>query len=141
MDNQIQSSSLPQTILFYDGVCQFCDGAVQFLLRHDRQLKFHFCALQSTVGQQILQKFGYTSPNLDTIVMLHQGRIYTESTAVLTSLKLVGGFWQLWYGCMVLPVFFRDGLYRWFARNRYRWFGKKAECRIPDIQQRARFLG
>lgn len=140
MDNQSQPFSLPQTILFYDGVCHFCDGAVQFLLRHDRKHRFRFCALQSAVGKDILKNLGYVSPGMDTIVMLHQGRIYTESTAVLTTLKLLGGLWQIFYGFMILPVFFRDGAYRWFARNRYRWFGKKAECRIPDASQKALFL-
>lgn len=131
----------PSTILFYDGVCHFCDGTVQFILRNDKKQKFRFCALQSELGKQILEKHGFTTDSMDTIVMLHQGTILTESTAVLTTLKILGGLFGLAYGFMVVPKFIRDAFYRLIARNRYRLFGKKEACRIPDASQKAQFLG
>lgn len=131
----------PETIIFYDGVCNFCDSTVQFILRFDKKKKFHFCALQSEYGQQILKNHGFQQVEMDTIVMLYEGKVLTQSTAVLTTMKVLGGIFSLGYGFIIFPSFIRDWLYSLFARNRYRMFGKKDACRIPTATQRTQFIG
>lgn len=131
---------LQKTILFYDGVCSFCDFMVQFILKFDSNKRFMFCALQSESGEKILQDHGYQQIELDTLVILHDGKIYTESTAVLTTLKILGGIWTLFLVFKIIPTTIRDGAYRMFARNRYRLFGKKETCRIPSKEQREQFI-
>ncbi len=135
-----EPKALSESILFYDGVCNFCDGVVQFVLKYDHAHKFRFCALQSEKGQALLEAQGFGKPDLDTIVLLHQGRFYTMSSAVLMVLKILGGFFSLGYVFMLVPKIIRDACYRFFAQNRYKWFGKKDACRIPDPAQRAQFL-
>jgi len=135
-----EMTHLPETILFYDGVCNFCDSTVQFVLRFDSKRKFVFCPLQSEFGQNILRKHGYHQIEMNTLVMLHRGNILTESTAVLTTLKILGGLWRGFYGFMIVPPKIRNGFYQFIARNRYRFFGQKEACRIPDQGQREQFL-
>lgn len=99
-----------------------------------------FCALQSESGQKILQDLGYQQIELYTLVILHDGKIYTESNAVLTTLKILGGIWTLFLVFRMIPTTIRDSAYRLFARNRYRLFGKKDACRIPSQEQREQFM-
>lgn len=131
---------LPQTILFYDGLCNFCDGTVQFVLRHDHSRKFRFCSLQSTEAEQILKDHNFGPIELDTIVLLHRGCIFTKSTAILTTLKIIGGSFSIGYGFIVIPKPIRDLAYDFISRNRYRLFGKKEACRIPTPAQRSQFM-
>jgi len=137
---QTSQQNFPDTILFYDGVCNFCDGAVQFVLRHDRRQKFSFAPLQSPVSQQMLQAQGFEQIDMDTLVLWHRGKVFTRSAAVLEIADILGGLFSIAAVFRIVPTFLRDFLYRFFARNRYRWFGKKAECSIPTPSQRARFL-
>lgn len=135
------SHSSEHTIVIFDGVCTLCNSAVDFLIRHDRTERLVFGSFQSAEGQHVLQKFGLTEPP-DTIYVVHDERLYKESDAVM----LLSGFLQPWYLRVagmcgrVVPRGIRDLLYRWVARNRYRWFGKKESCRLPTPEERKRFL-
>jgi predicted DCC family thiol-disulfide oxidoreductase YuxK len=129
-----------QPILLFDGVCNLCNGAVQWILKRDRQERFRFASLQSDVGQQLLEQYGLTDPNLDSIVMVQDDRFYTHSDVPLEVARQLGGFWQLGYIFKVMPRSVRDTVYRFIAKNRYRWFGKEESCWLPQAKWKARFL-
>ncbi|SFQ71665.1 thiol-disulfide oxidoreductase DCC family protein [Hymenobacter arizonensis] len=133
----------PDTILF-DGVCNLCNGFVQFVIRHDPQGRFRFAALQSPAAQELLARHGLASALLPTepesVLLLSGGRLYSHSTAVLRIAHALGRGWRLAGVGWVLPRPWRDALYRFVARNRYRWFGREESCMLPTPALKARFL-
>jgi predicted DCC family thiol-disulfide oxidoreductase YuxK len=131
-------------IILFDGVCNLCHGVVQFIIRHDAAGRFRFAALQSPAGQALLAAHGHAALaallDPDSVVLLANGRVYTHSAAVLRIAQLLGGGWQLAAAGWLLPRPWRDGLYRFVARRRYRWFGRQEACWLPTPALRARFL-
>ncbi len=134
----------PATILF-DGVCNLCNGFVQFVIRHDAAGRFRFAALQSAAGQALLVAVGHsalaaTAADPDSVLLVEGGRVYTHSTAVLRIAGHLGGAWRAAAVGWLLPRTWRDALYRYVARHRYRWFGRQESCLLPTPALRARFL-
>ncbi|CCH01001.1 putative protein yuxK ORF2 [Fibrella aestuarina BUZ 2] len=129
-----------QPVLLFDGVCNLCNGAVQFVIRHDQAGYFRFASLQSEAGQALLQQFNLPTDQFDSFVYVADGRCYTESTAALLVARHLGGAWPLLYGLRIVPRVIRDGVYRWVARNRYRLFGKREACMLPSPALQQRFL-
>lgn len=128
-------------IILFDGVCNLCNGAVRFIIKRDRFGKFRFASLQSDAGRALLEQNGVTHWGTDSIVYIpQQGDAFSESSAVLYILKELGRGWQLLFPLIHLPGFLRDGIYRFIARNRYRWFGKKEKCMLPSDTTRSRFI-
>jgi predicted DCC family thiol-disulfide oxidoreductase YuxK len=131
-------------IILFDGVCNLCHGVVQFIIRHDAAGRFRFAALQSPAGQALLAAHGCATQaalaDPDSVVLLANGRVYTHSAAVLRIAHLLGGGWRLAAAGWLLPRPWRDGLYRFVARHRYRWFGRQEACWLPTPALRARFL-
>lgn len=127
-------------IVLVDGVCHFCQGATKFIIKRDPQGIFHFASLQSEVGQKLLQKGGLSTTSMDTFVLVEQGTFYTRSTAALRIAKRLKLAWKLLYVFMIVPRVLRDGVYKYVARNRYRWFGKSDQCMLPTPDIRARFV-
>ncbi len=132
-------SALKQVILF-DGVCNLCNGAVLFVIKRDKNVKFSFASLQSSFGQIQLKQHGLSSDELSTIVLLKDGRIFTKSTAALEIAKELDGFWPALYFFKIVPSFIRNPVYDLISRNRYRWFGKREACMIPTPELKARFI-
>ncbi len=129
------------TILF-DGVCNLCNGYVQFVLKRDTAGYFRFAALQSEIGQEQLRKLGFGSSAPDSIVLITpEGKAYTESGAAIRIAARLGGLWPALQIFLALPPFLRDAVYRFIARNRYRWFGKTDACMLPRPEWKERFLG
>lgn len=127
-------------IILFDGVCNLCNGFVQFVVRRDATGHFHFASLQSAVGQQLLAEHHLPAPaEPDSIVLVAHGRAYTHSQAVLQILRHLPG-WRWLAALQVLPRRLRDAMYRWVARHRYRWFGRQEACMLPTPELRARFL-
>ncbi|WP_339172176.1 thiol-disulfide oxidoreductase DCC family protein [Solibacillus sp. FSL R5-0691] len=126
-------------ILLFDGECNFCDASVQFIIKRDPNALFQFASLQSDVGAALLKKYDVPETT-DSIVFIENDRHYTESTAALKITRNLSGFWKLFYVFIVVPKPVRDLVYRWIAKNRYKWFGKKQECMLPSPEQRKRFL-
>jgi predicted DCC family thiol-disulfide oxidoreductase YuxK len=118
-------------IVLFDGVCNLCNGAVQFMLRHDRRKRLRFAPLQGQFGQQVLHEHGLDTSTLQTLVFLDNGKVYTHSTAALRAMRALGGGWVVLSWLEVLPRGFRDMVYRWISRNRYRWFGRREKCMVP----------
>jgi len=129
-----------QHILLFDGVCNLCNGTVQFLIWADRRKKLLFASLQSDKGQQILQQHHYSGLPLETVVFCSDQKIFTHYNAILEVFRIIGFPWSLLYFFKIIPRPLRDLLYRWIARNRYHWFGKKDNCLLPTPELRQRFL-
>jgi predicted DCC family thiol-disulfide oxidoreductase YuxK len=127
-------------ILLFDGVCNLCNGFVQFIILRDPQAKFRFAALQSEVGQQLLQKAKMSTSEINTVVLYEKGKFYTHSDVPLRIARHLGGWWILFTIFKIIPKFLRDSIYNWIARNRYRWFGKQESCMMPTPELKARFL-
>ena len=125
-------------IILFDGVCKFCNGSVNYIIRHDKHDRFKFTPLQSAVGEDLLQRYGLK--NMDSFVLIDNDKAYTRSTAVLRVMRHLGFPYSLLYAGIVIPAFMRDWLYSWIAKNRYKWFGKKDQCMVPDERVRRKFL-
>lgn len=127
-------------ILFFDGVCNLCNGFVQFVIKRDPKAVFRFAPLQSEQGKEVLESANLSTEELSTVVLFWKGKIYTHSDVPLEVAKLLGGAWQLFYIFRIIPKGIRNAIYDWIARNRYRWFGKKDSCMIPTPDLKSRFL-
>jgi predicted DCC family thiol-disulfide oxidoreductase YuxK len=127
-------------LLLFDGECNLCHGAVQFVLKRDRAQRFRFAALRSAAGQQAIAAAGVRGPLPDSMVLIHRGRLHMKSGAALRVAKLLPFPWPLWFVFWLVPSPLRDLVYAFVARNRYRWFGKQKACWVPTAALRARFL-
>jgi predicted DCC family thiol-disulfide oxidoreductase YuxK len=134
------ASTSPKYIVLFDGVCNLCNGAIQFLLKRDKKKQFLVGSLQGKKGQEYLAKYHLSSDQYHSFLLIEGNVLYTRSTAVLRTLKHLGRGWQLLYVFIYIPQPIRDGVYKFIAANRYRWFGKKDQCRVPTVEERERFL-
>ncbi len=127
-------------VILFDGVCNLCDGTVNFVIDRDPQAHFRFAALQSRAGQELLARHGLPEGYLDSIVLVEGGQAYTQSTSMLKILGGLGAPWNWLAMLTIIPAPLRDGVYKLIAHNRYNWFGKQETCRIPTEDIKARFL-
>ncbi|HVJ82265.1 MAG TPA: thiol-disulfide oxidoreductase DCC family protein [Planctomycetia bacterium] len=130
----------PAAILLYDGVCNFCDASVRFILKRDRAGRVRFAALQSPIGRSLVRERGLDPDDLSGIVLIEGDSFSRKSTAALRALRYLRFPWPLLSGFLIFPRFFRDFIYDIIAKHRYRWFGKRDACRIHTPPERARFL-
>ena len=130
-------TSGPDPVLFFDGVCGLCSAAVDFVMATDSRSQFHFSPLQSDYAKSHLEPG--LRESMGTLVLVVDGRVLTKSDAVIMIGELLGGLWRLAVLGRLLPRSFRDALYDFVARHRYRVFGKKDTCRLPTPEERARF--
>lgn len=131
-------------MILFDGMCNFCNGAVNFLIDRDPSGRLAFAALQSEVGRALLAEHGLDPPGVgaaDTLVLIEGERASIRSTAALRITAYLRAPWPLLRLLLVVPRPVRDAGYRVFARNRYRWFGRRETCRAPTPDIRARFVG
>ena len=127
-------------IILFDGVCNFCNGAVNFIIERDKTGYFKFAPLQSEIGEKLLAENGIDKSVTDSVVLIEDGQVYTYSTAALRVARKLSGAWSWLYGFWIVPKFIRDFAYKLFAKNRYRMFGKQEACMLPTPDVRARFL-
>lgn len=127
-------------LIVFDGVCALCNGWVEFLLRHDRTGRYRFAAMQSPTGRRLLQQNGLDADDPMSFLLLDETGARTDSDAIIAVLIGLGGIWRAAAALRLLPRALRDPPYRWLARNRYRWFGRKPACHLPAPAQRHRFL-
>jgi predicted DCC family thiol-disulfide oxidoreductase YuxK len=127
-------------IVLFDGICNFCDASVNWIIARDRRGKFRFAALQSPAGERLQRTFGLDPNALDTLVLVEGARVYRKSGAALRVLRRLRWPWPVFFGLIAVPPFVRDFVYDFFARRRYRWFGRKGECMMPAPGVRDRFL-
>lgn len=126
-------------IILFDGVCNFCDRSVQFIIKYDQSAYFQFASIQSDVGQTLLAQYGVPE-NIDSVILIEHGKAYFESTAALKICKRLDSFRPVCYIFILFPPSIRNIMYRMFAKNRYRLFGQNEKCLLPTPSQRKRFL-
>lgn len=127
------------TVLF-DAHCTLCHGAVVFIIQRDRAGYFKFASLQSGAGRRMLEASGRQATDVDTIVLIEGDRVSDRSTAALRIARKLDRLWPLLYIFIITPRPLRDAVYRWVARNRYRWFGRVEHCLLPTPDVRDRFV-
>lgn len=127
-------------IILFDGVCNLCNGAVQFIIERDKKQTFRFASLQSEVGQKYMRQAGLSADKIDTILLVENDKIHDKSTAALRIAKRLDGLWSLMFGFIIVPPFIRNAAYDFIARNRYKWFGKKDSCWMPTPDLKKLFL-
>jgi len=128
-------------IILFDGVCNLCDSAVQFVIRHDKKDVFRFVALQSEMGQEILKHIGIDTKNIDSVILYEPGvAYYYKSAAALEIAKNLGGFFHFGTVFRIIPSGISNQLYDYIANNRYKWYGKKESCMVPTPELTSKFL-
>ena len=131
---------MPNTVILFDGVCTLCTWSVQFILRRDPGGYFQFAALQSPIGQELLQSFGYSTVSYDSVVLIENHMVFTASDAALRIAAHLNGAWPILSLLLIVPRGLRDWFYMQIATHRYRWFGQTESCMIAAPGIKARFL-
>lgn len=127
-------------IVLFDGVCNLCNNAVDFIITRDFKGKFKVGPLQDELTKKILDDYQIKKDYLDSLVFIHKEAVFYKSRAALEIARNLTGLWPLMYIFIIVPAIIRDPIYDWIARNRYKWFGKKETCRLPTIDEKKRFL-
>ena len=127
-------------IVLFDGVCNFCNSSVNFIMKRDKKDIFRFAALQSEPGTELQKKFRIDPNDLKSFILIDSGKVYKKTTAAIKVGGYLGFPWNLSYIFIIIPPFIRDIAYNIIARYRYKWFGKKETCRIPLPEERRKFL-
>jgi predicted DCC family thiol-disulfide oxidoreductase YuxK len=127
-------------VVVFDGVCNFCARSVQFILAHERDGVIRFAAAQTPAGRERLQEFGFDPDAITTFVFIESGQALVRSDAALAVAGHLRMPWRMLGMLRIVPRFIRDRVYDMFARNRYRFFGRRESCLVPTAEIRARFL-
>lgn len=129
----------PRVIVF-DGVCNFCNAFVNFVLERDTHGIFKFGTLQSPPAQDLLHHFQLPTQEYESFLLIEQNTLFTKSTAALKILRRLDAPWSLLWVAMLIPRPVRDMVYDFVARHRYGWMGKSDSCRIPTKEEQERFV-
>lgn len=132
----------PHAVVLFDGVCNLCNGSINFIIDRDPSGYFRFAPLQSQAGQDLLRRHGRAdAAQLKSVVLIDEhGRCHTRSAAALRIARRLRWPWPLAAVLVAVPPFLRDAAYEFVAANRYRWFGKTDACRVPTPDRARRFL-
>ena len=128
------------TVILFDGVCNLCNGWARFVIRHDRRRCFRLAAMQTPAGAALLERHGLGKRVGESVVLIEEGSAFTRSSAVLRMLRRLPFPWSLAVVGWIVPRPLRDALYDWVAHNRYRWFGRREICMVPNPREADRFL-
>jgi predicted DCC family thiol-disulfide oxidoreductase YuxK len=126
-------------VILFDGVCNLCTGGVRWIIRRDRRAVFTFASIQSPAGRHLLEKVGL-GPDPGSMILIDEAGVHSRSDAAIRIATRLGFPWSLSRVAGVLPRGIRNAVYSWIARNRYRWFGRRDSCMVPDERWRSRFL-
>jgi predicted DCC family thiol-disulfide oxidoreductase YuxK len=130
-----------KAIILFDGVCNLCNAAVQKVIKHDKHDYFRFASLQSDVGMRLLDQHQLSPSSIpDSVVLIENHKIYQYSSAALRIAGKLSGPYQLLYPLLVVPAFIRNSVYKFIAKNRYKWFGKQDACWLPTAELKNKFL-
>ncbi|MEK4472699.1 thiol-disulfide oxidoreductase DCC family protein [Paenibacillus sp. FSL R7-0048] len=129
-----------KSIVLIDGVCHLCQGVVRFIIPRDPEAKFLFAPLQNEIAAKLMKESGLQPGQLNTVILLENGVYYTESAAVLRIARKLRFPWPAAYVFILVPRPLRNALYRYVAKNRYRWFGRDEQCMLPTPEIKRRFL-
>jgi predicted DCC family thiol-disulfide oxidoreductase YuxK len=127
-----------EKIVFFDGVCGLCDSFISFLFKEDKNKIFKVATLQGEMSKKLLEDKDWL--HLNSIIYYEDGKTYRESEAVFRIFSQLPGLWRVLSFAVYLPRIIRNTAYNLIAKNRYLLFGKNDSCRIPTVEERARFL-
>ena len=127
-------------IILFDGVCNLCNGSVQFIIKRDKKSSFRFAALQGETAKKLLSNSRFSTSALESILLVDGDLIYDRSTAALKIAKQLNGLWPMLYAFIIIPKPLRDAVYNYIGKNRYKWFGKQESCMMPTPETKALFL-
>jgi predicted DCC family thiol-disulfide oxidoreductase YuxK len=127
-------------IVIFDGVCNFCNGAVNFIIKRDPEAVFAFTPMQSELARELVVKFNVPNVGVDTFLLIKNDRCYVFSDAALEIARNLAGLWFLFNVFKIVPRPIRDAAYKLFARNRYKLFGRTEGCMVPSDEVRSRFV-
>lgn len=128
-------------IILFDGVCNLCNGFIQFVIKRDKQDLFRYASLQSEIGQQLISERGIDTKTIDSVVIIEPGVAYfIKSDAALQIGRHIKGYRTISKILNLIPSGLRNIVYDIIARYRYTWFGKKDQCMIPTPELKAKFL-
>jgi predicted DCC family thiol-disulfide oxidoreductase YuxK len=127
-------------VVVFDGVCNYCNTMINFLLRQDKKKIFLFATLQSVFGQKVLRENHLPGDAFESFILIDKGKLYQKSAAGLRVYNKLPWYWKWTQLLWVFPEFLRDWIYDIIAQNRYRWFGKRTECMTPTPGLKERFL-
>lgn len=127
-------------VIVFDALCLLCSANARFILNHDRRRHFRLASMQSEAGAALYRRFGIDPADPETLILVEGGRARRDSDAVLAIWSGLGWPWRAAAVLRVVPAALRDPLYRWVARNRYRWFGRRQACWLPGPELADRFL-
>lgn len=130
-----------RNIVIFDGVCNFCNGSVNFIIKRDPEGVFAFTPMQSDLAKELMEKYQIFNVGIDTFLLIKDGQCFIFSSAALEIAKDLTGFWYLFNILKLIPAPVRDFFYKLFARNRYKLFGRKEHCMVPTTAIRSRFVG
>lgn len=125
-------------IVLFDGVCNFCNSSINFIIKWDKKGYFKFAPLQSEIAKKWVGD--KTKPMPESVILIENGKTFDRSSAALLIAKKLDGLWPVLFVFIVLPKPLRDAVYNLIGRNRYKWFGKTEACMIPTPEVRSRFL-
>lgn len=134
------NSSAVADVIVFDGVCNFCNAWVSFVLKRDAKRNFSFATAQSDFGRKLLLDAGYPADELETMLLVSGSRVLSKSDAAIGILSRLGGAWRLSSAFKAIPLSLRDSLYDLVARNRYRIAGRREICVVPTGRDKDRFL-
>ena len=127
-------------IILFDGVCNLCNGSVQFVLKHEKAPVFQFASIQSETGKELLARCGLPPDFSDAVIYIENGRIHLGSTAALKIGQRLKFPWSMLASMgLVVPTIMRDWVYNQIGKHRYQWFGKREVCMVPTKEWRVRF--
>jgi len=129
-----------ERVIFFDGICNLCNASVQFAIERDKKNLFKFTALQGEYAKAVLPKFNVDLSQLNSIILLEDGQLYTKSTAALKIARKLNGLWPTLYVFILVPKFIRDWFYDIIAKNRYKWWGRQESCWLPTPELKQRFI-
>lgn len=135
--SELKELSKTNPIIAFDGVCNLCNGFIQWLIKRDKKKLFRYTTLQSEVGDLLTKNIDVEG---ESVILVYKEEIYVLSDVGLKCMQILGGGWFVLYSLIILPKNFRDFVYKWIARNRYKWFGKSDVCMMPDASIKALFI-
>jgi predicted DCC family thiol-disulfide oxidoreductase YuxK len=139
-DPEVPAFPDDRPIIVFDGTCVLCSGSAQFVLRHDARGVFRLLAAQTTLGRALYIHYGHDPIDYETIILIADGVATFRAEACIRIAQGLGLPWSLAGIFRILPPSWRDGLYGVLARNRFRVFGRRDACYLPDQRHADRFL-
>ncbi|WP_179344941.1 thiol-disulfide oxidoreductase DCC family protein [Winogradskyella ursingii] len=138
----IQNIPKDKQLILFDGVCNLCNSSVVYVIKRDKNDRFRFAPLQSEIGQNVIEKFKINTENTDSILLYDpkEDKITYKSTAALKIAANLNFPINILSFFLIVPVFIRNWVYDYIAKNRYQWYGKKESCMIPTPELKSKFL-